>query len=82
MIINDADLRVDTWGGPPGNCGFRKGMWRGEYQGRKFKFYCSIPHACDLDTQGTLLRHHAKNWLHGMLTQPDYNKWWSGEWLS
>lgn len=41
---------------PAGSCGFRRGYWTAiREDGSKFRFYSSIPHKADLETQRQML---------------------------
>lgn len=45
-------ISVDVFGGPIGGYGFRSGMWTATCDdGRKFKFYTSIPHVDGLNEE-------------------------------
>ena len=53
--IDTSAIRVSAFDGPPGACGWRRGTWRGTYQGRQFRYRTNIPHDCELDDQHRLL---------------------------
>jgi len=48
-------IKVDVWNGPIGSCGFRSGYWNARMGDETFRFYASISHAVDLNTQERFL---------------------------
>ena len=41
------DITLEFAGQPLPNCGFCTGHWNAAYQGQRFRFYWSIPHAIE-----------------------------------
>ena len=52
-------IRAGAFDGPPGSRGFRTGFWTAEYEGERFKFFASVPHAATFAQQDARLRHDA-----------------------
>jgi hypothetical protein len=52
-------IDVDVFFGPIGSCGFRSGTWTARYDGETWRFFSSVPHSSDLDTQRARLQHDA-----------------------
>lgn len=44
-------IKIDVFGGPHGNRGFRSGWWCGKIGSFEFDFYASIPHCMNLIEQ-------------------------------
>ena len=64
-------ISVDMWGGPIGAYGFRSGTWTGTTEdGRRFKFYASIPHCDGMNEQRVIDSAQSKIDLH-----PDMVEW-------
>lgn len=59
-------IDVDVFWGPPGDHGFRRGMWNAKHEGRRYQFFSSVPHAADLDTQRNMLKEAAALHIAGL----------------
>lgn len=59
-------IDVDVWHGPIGGHGFRSGHWTAIYQGEEYRFFASVPHACELDQQARFLTIDAARHIAGV----------------
>lgn len=48
-------IDVDVFGGPPGGCGFRSGVWKATFEGETYRFFSSVSHAATLARQRVIL---------------------------
>ena len=57
-FIDDAGtgVEIDYFGGPAGNYGFRRGMWKATYRRETYRFFASIPHKASESAQISQLR--------------------------